>query len=106
MIAQFLRLRENWLIVQSAKLAIVRMNKGGEVMEIVLLVVCILLLCLCGVLCSRLYWATQLIDVLNKCFDKKEELLQAKDELLDKQREYIAVLEKASGIDFNEVEVK
>lgn len=75
-------------------------------MEIVLLVVCILLLYLCGVLCSRLYWANQLIDVLNKCCDKKKELLQAKDELLDKQREYIAVLEKANGIDFNEVEVK
>ena len=75
-------------------------------MEIVLLVVCILLLCLCGVLCSRLYWANKLIDVLKKCCDKKEELNKAKDELLDKQMEYIAVLEKASGIDFNEVEVK
>ena len=75
-------------------------------MEIVLLVACILLLCLCGLLCSRLYWANQLIDVLNKSYDKKEELLKAKGELLDKQREYIAVLEKASRIDFNEVEVK
>lgn len=75
-------------------------------MEIVLLAVCISLLCLCGVLCSRLYWANRLIDALNKSCDIKEKLSQAKDELLDKQREYIAVLEKVSGIDFNEVEVK
>ena len=75
-------------------------------MEILLLALDILLLCLCGVLCSRLYWANRLIDALNKSCDIKEKLLQAKDELLDKQREYIAVLEKASGIDFNEVEVK
>ena len=40
------------------------------------------------------------------CLEKKEELLQAQDELLDKQREYIVMLEKESGIDFNEVEVK
>ena len=75
-------------------------------MEIVLLAIDILLLCLCGVLCSRLYWANKLIDALNKCCENKEELLQAEEELLDKQREYIAALEKASGIDFNEVEVK
>ena len=74
--------------------------------EIVFLPVCILLLFLCGVLCSRLYWANQLIDELNKCCEKKEELLQAEQELIEKQREYIAVLEKASGIDFNETEVK
>ena len=74
--------------------------------EIVLLAVCFLLLCLCGVLCSRLYWANQLIASLNKCCEKKEELLQAEQELIENQREYIAALEKASGIDFNEMEVK
>ena len=46
-----------------------------------------------------------IVAVFASC-EKKEELLQAEQELLDKQREYIAVLEKASGIDFNEVEVK
>ena len=75
-------------------------------MEIVLLAVCFLLLCLCGVLCSRLYLANQLIDALNKCCEKKEELLQAEQELLDKQREYISVLKKESEIDFNEKDVK
>ena len=75
-------------------------------MEIVLLAIDILILCLCSVLCSRLYLANRLIDALNKSCDIKEKLLQAKDELLDKQREYISVLEKTSGIDFNEVEVK
>ena len=75
-------------------------------MEIVLLAVCFLLLCLCCVLCSRLYWANQLIDSLNKCCEKKEELLQAEQELIENQREYIAALEKASRIDFNEMEVK
>ena len=75
-------------------------------MEILLLAIEILLLCLCGVLCSRLYLANRLIDALNKSCDIKEKLSQSKDKLLDKQREYIAVLEKSSGIDFNEVEVK
>ena len=75
-------------------------------MEIVFLSVCILLLFLCGLLCSRLYFTNKLIDALNECLEKTEELLQAQDELLDKQREYIVMHKKESGIDFNEVEVK
>ena len=75
-------------------------------MEIVFLSVYILILFLCGLLCSRLYFANKLMDALNECLEKKEELLQAQDELLDKQREYISVLKKESEIDFNEMDVK
>ena len=75
-----------------------------EVFLIALLLLLLLSLCLIGILCIRLYETTKFLEKLSAAYDTSKKLVQAQNELIENQKEYITTL--ISVIDGYEKEVK
>jgi thioredoxin-related protein len=73
-------------------------------MEIFLIVLLILSLCLCGIVCTRLYEANKFLEKLSAAYGVSQKLVQAQNELIENQKKYIVIL--GGVIENEEKEVK
>ena len=61
-------------------------------MEIFLIFLLLLLLCLCGIVCTRLHKTNKLLEKLSAAYDVSQKLVQAQHELIENHKKRIAIL--------------
>lgn len=72
-------------------------------MEIFLSVLLFLSCCLCGVVCARLYEANKRLEILSVAYGVRQKLVQAQNELIEKQKKYIETFVSMIGNEEKEV---